>query len=393
MDMIYVGIDVAKNKHDCCILGSSGTVLREAFTLSNDRKGFQELYAAIQEALHQEGADQIKAGLEATGHYSENLVAFLRSSGIQPIVFNPLQVNLFRKSQSLRRTKTDKVDAKCIAQLLMSAESTPVPASYQIQELKTLTRHRSRLVSQRTKLKQCISRLVDILFPELPSVCCSATQASMRTLLLEFPSARQIAACRIDRLSNLLYAASKGRYSREKALEIKQLAQQSIGANSPASELELRLTLQQLDFLLDQLKQLEKAIQTLVAAIHSPILSIPGIGPTLAAIILAEIGDIHRFSSPDKLLAFAGLDPSTYQSGKFTAVRTPMVKHGSTYLRWALMQAARLASIHCDTFRHYMDTKLAQGKHYFVALGHVSKKLVRVIFRILTTNEAFVPQA
>ena len=391
--MIYVGIDVAKNKHDCCILGSGGTVLRGAFTLSNDRKGFQELFSAIHEDLLQEGTDQIKAGLEATGHYSENLVAFLRNSGIQPVVFNPLQVNLFRKSQSLRRTKTDKVDAKCIAQLLMSAESTPVFASYQIQELKTLTRHRSRLVSQRSKLKQYISRLVDILFPELPSVCCSATQASMRTLLLELPSARQIAACRIDRLTNLLYAASKGHYSREKALEIKQLAQQSIGANSPASELELRLTLQQLDFLLDQLKQLEKAIQTIVAEIHSPILSIPGIGPTLAAIILAEIGDIHRFSSPDKLLAFAGLDPSTYQSGKFKAGYTPMVKHGSTYLRWALMQAARLASIHCATFRDYMDSKLAQGKHYFVALGHVSKKLVRVIFHILTTNEAFVPQA
>ena len=151
--------------------------------------------------------------------------------------------------------------------------------------------------------------------------------------------------------------------------------------------------MQQLDFLLDQLKQLEKGIQTIVVAIHSPILSIPGIGPTLAAIILAEIGDIHRFSSPDKLLAFAGLDPSTYQSGKFKADHTPMVKHGSTYLRWALMQASRLASVYCDTFRHYMDTKLAQGKHYFVALGHVSKKLVRVIFRILTTNEAFVPQA
>ena len=389
--MIYVGIDVAKFKHVCCILGNDGEV-HKAFTFNNDRKGFNDLLAAIHEASLRDNSGQIKTGLEATGHYSENLVAFLRCSGLKPFILNPLQVNLFRKTLSLRRTKTDKVDAKCIAQLLMSAESNPVSVSYQIQELKALTRHRFRLVSQRSKLKQSVSRLVDILFPELLSVCCSPTQASIRALLLELPSARKIASCRIDRLSNLLSSASKGRYTREKACEIKRLAQQSIGADSPATELELKLTLQQLDFLLGQLRVIEKAIREVVFATHTPLLSIPGIGPTLAAIILAEIGDIHRFSSPDKLLAFAGLDPSTYQSGKFKADHTPMVKHGSTYLRWALMQAARLASVYCDTFRRYMKSKLAQGKHYFVALGHVSKKLVRVLFRILSTNEIFVPQ-
>ncbi|MDD4096761.1 MAG: IS110 family transposase, partial [Oscillospiraceae bacterium] len=222
--------------------------------------------------------------------------------------------------------------------------------------------------------------------------CNSVTQAAIKALLLELPSARRIAACRIDRLTNLLRVASHGRYDRAKAEEIKSLAQQSIGANSPAVALELQLTLQHLDFLLQQINELDKAIRTAVAQTQSPILSIPGIGPTLAAIILAEIGDIHRFSSPDKLQAFAGLDPSTYQSGKFKADRTPMVKHGSTYLRWALMQAARLAAINCETFGRYLAAKQAQGKHYFVALGHTAKKLIRVIFRILTANEVFVPQ-
>jgi transposase len=214
----------------------------------------------------------------------------------------------------------------------------------------------------------------------------------MKALLLELPSARQIAACRIDRLTNLLRTASKGRYGRAKAEEIKSLAQQSISANSPAVALELQLTLQHLDFLLQQINELDKAIRTAVSQTQSPILSIPGIGPTLAGIILAEIGDIHRFSSPDKLQAFAGLDPSTYQSGKFKADKTPMVKHGSTYLRWALMQAARLAAVHCETFGRYLAVKQAQGKHYFVALGHTAKKLIRVIFRILSANEVFVPQ-
>ncbi len=347
---------------------------------------------AIREALRLTGADQMKAGLEATGHYSENLLAFLRSSGVEPIVFNPLQVNLFRKSQSLRKTKTDKVDAKCIAQLLMSAQASPAPVSYQIQELKSLTRHRFRLISLRTKLKQSVSRLIDILFPELPSVCASVTQTSIKALLLELPSAKEIAQCRIDRLTNILIKNSRGRLGRNKAQQIKSLAQQSIGADSPATALELKLTLMQLNLFQEQIGELEQAIRNIVTGAQTPLLTIPGIGVTLAAIILAEIGDIHRFSSPNKLLAFAGLDPSTYQSGKFRANRTPMVKHGSTYLRWAIMQATRLVAMNCEPFRAYLDSKLAQGKHYFVALGHTSKKLVRVIFRILIANEAFVPQ-
>lgn len=390
--MIYVGIDVAKNKHDCCILAGDGSTIFEPFSFCNDRRGFGELAFAIREALRLTGADQMKAGLEATGHYSENLLAFLRSSGVEPIVFNPLQVNLFRKSQSLRKTKTDKVDAKCIAQLLMSAQASPAPVSYQIQELKSLTRHRFRLISLRTKLKQSVSRLIDILFPELPSVCASVTQTSIKALLLELPSAKEIAQCRIDRLTNILIKNSRGRLGRNKAQQIKSLAQQSIGADSPATALELKLTLMQLNLFQEQIGELEQAIRNIVTGAQTPLLTIPGIGVTLAAIILAEIGDIHRFSSPNKLLAFAGLDPSTYQSGKFRANRTPMVKHGSTYLRWAIMQATRLVAMNCEPFRAYLDSKLAQGKHYFVALGHTSKKLVRVIFRILIANEAFVPQ-
>ena len=389
--MIYVGIDVAKNKHDCCILANDGSMIREPFSFSNDRVGFQELDFAVQEALHLDGTAQIKAGLEATGHYSENLVAFLRSSGFKPIVLNPLQVNLYRKSQSLRKTKTDKVDAKCIAQLLMSMQASPAPVLYQIQELKTLTRYRFRLISLRTKLKLSIARSVDILFPELTSACSTPSQPSIRALLLKLPSAKVIANCRIDRLTNILSKASRGRYGRDKAQQIKGLALGSIGTESPAGAFELKQILLQFNFLQSQINELDKIIRDAVTATHTPLLTIPGIGVTLAAIILAEIGDIHRFSSSDKLLAFAGLDPSTYQSGKYSANRTPMVKHGSTYLRWALMRASHSVALCCEPFHSYLGSKLAQGKHYYVALGHTSKKLVRVIFRILSDNEVFVP--
>jgi len=390
--MIYVGIDVAKDKHDCCILGENGCVVRETFMVSNSRDGFNSLLNSIQESANSGTDKQIKAGLEATGHYSVNLVAFLRSNGIELVVFNPLQVSQYRKSQSLRKTKTDKVDAKYIAQLVMSADPNPVTISYQISELKALTRNRHRLVFGQTQLKQKVSRLVDLLFPELHSLGGSAKTLSFQALLLELPGAAAIVGCRIDRLTSILSEHSHGRFSREKAIQIKALAKNSIGLNSPAHAFELQMTLQHLCFIRQQVRQVERAITAVIRTIDTPLLSIPGIGVTLAAIILSEIGDIWLFGSPDKLQAFAGLEPSTFQSGKFKGDRCRMVKRGSPYLRWALLQAASLAARHCPIFRDYLGTKIAQGKHYNVALSHTAKKLIRVIYHLLTTNQTFVAQ-
>ncbi len=293
--MIYVGIDVAKDKHDCCILGENGLVVRETFTVSNSRDGFDSLLKAIQKTADSGTDNQIKAGLEATGHYSVNLVAFLRSRGIEPVVFNPLQVNQFRKSQSLRKTKTDKVDAKCIAKLVMTADSNPVFVSYQIQELKALTRNRHRLVCDQSQLKQKIARLVDLLFPELRSFSRSINIHSFQAMLLELPCAAAIATCRVDRLTAILSKRSHGRFSRNKALEIKALAKDSIGLNSPSTALELKMTLQHLEFIQQQVSQIDHTIAEAIQVIQTPLTTIPGIGATLAAIILAEVGDIWLF--------------------------------------------------------------------------------------------------
>ena len=133
----------------------------------------------------------------------------------------------------------------------------------------------------------------------------------------------------------------------------------------------------------------ETEIKTLVIESGTSLMTIPGIGYTIAAIIMAEIGDITRFATPGKLQAFAGLDPTTYQSGKFIGVRNVMVKRGSTYLRWALLMAARTTSRLDPTFGDYLDRKLAEGKHYNSAMGHVAKKLIRVIFKLMNTGEVF----
>ncbi len=391
--MIFVGIDVSKAKHDCCIIDSNGSVVTDSLRIDNSMEGFKTLYSNILSALNSSDISNVKIGLESTGHYSTNITNYLYSKGFEVHTLNPLATNLFRKAGTLRKTKTDKTDAKVIATMLFSDESKSYsPVSYQIQELKSLTRHRFRLIGYRSKLKVSLTRLIDIIFPELPSLFWSIHQVSSYALLLELPTPNDIKSCHLTKLNNIITKSSNGRYGKDKALALKELASNSIGSANRSVAFELQQTIRLIHSVQNEIDILDKQIKIVVDEINSPIITIPGIGYTLAAIILAEIGDIERFLTPAKLLAFAGMEPSTYQSGKFSASNTPMVKRGSTYLRWAILQAARLVPMRDSTFSAYLTKKRSEGKHFNVAQSHVGKKLLRVIFYLLKNNTAFVPQ-
>ncbi len=387
--MIYVGIDVAKEKHDCFIVDSNGTILEEVFTFENSRKGFELLLSRIPDSA----PENIKVGLESTGHYSNNLISFLSESGFSLTLFNPLSTNLFRKAQTLRKTKTDKVDAKIIALMLHTDDSKPYsPVSYHYEELKSLTRHRYRLVGYRSKLKISVSRLIDFVFPELACAVWSIHQSSSYALLLQFSTPKSIASAHLTKLTTLLQKNSRGKYGKEKALEIRTLAESSIGSNSQSVAFELQQTIRLVMNVQAEIDLLDKQIKSFMDLIDSPILSVPGISYTLGAIILSETLDITRFDSPAKYLAFAGLDPSTHQSGKYVAKAASMVKRGSVYLRWALMNAARLVAMRDSVFKEYLRKKRTEGKPFQVAISHVAKKLSRVIFHLLSQNRKFVSQ-
>lgn len=387
--MIYVGIDVAKDKHDCFIVNSDGEIIKDVFTIKNNLQGFNTLLSAIPKV----SKSKIKVGLEATGHYSMNLMNFILENQFPLIVLNPLQTNLFRKAHTLRKSKTDKIDAKLIAIMLQSGNFKPhSDISYHFKELKSLTRHKSRLKENLAKYKISLVRILDIMFPELASVVYSINQKSTYELLREFPSVDAIASAHLTKLTNVLAKNSKGKYGRNKAITIKETAAKSIGSGSRALSFELLQTLSFLDFYSSEIKCLEVEIKNIMDEIHSPILTIPGISYGLGSVILAEIGDINNFESPSKLLAFAGLEPSTYESGKFVATGMKMVKRGSPYLRWALLEAARLVAMRDPTFKDYYQMKKSQGKHHYVANSHVAKKLVRVIHHLLTNNLEFIPQ-
>ena len=378
--VISVGIDVSKDKHDCFIVSSEGEVLANVFTIPNTMDGFNLLLQRVRECTTPQ--DKIKVGLEATGHYSYNLLGFLLDNGLATYVLNPLRTNLYRKSLSLRKTKTDRVDARTIASMLLSdAGLKPyTDTAYHNEELKSLTRYRFDKVKERAKLKSSVSRLVCILFPELEKLVPTLHMASVYALLEVFPGAKQIAAAHLIRLKALLESSSKGRYKRDMALEIRDAARNSIGSRMPAKSLELQHTIRLIRELNAEITEIEEQIQSIMDELHSPITTIPGLGFRMAAMILAEVGDFSRFDSPHKLLAYAGMSPSTYQSGQLKNCYPHMEKRGSRYLRYALYNATKYVCHWDPTFADYLAKKRAEGKHYNVALSHAAKKLVRLIF-------------
>ena len=387
--MIYIGIDVAKDKHDCFITNSDSEVLFKAFTILNNLDGFNDLYQKIESVM--DDVTKVKVGLEATGHYSFNLLGYLIDKGLPTYVINPLHTNLYRKSLSHRQTKTDKADARTIASMLMSDVNLKSysDTSYHNEELKSLTRYRFDKVKERAKLKTSISRLVLILFPELEKMVSTLHMVSVYALLYEFPGASKVSSAHLTRLTNLLEDASNGRYSKDTAIMFREAARTSIGSNMPAKSLELKHTIRSIRALDTEIKEIEKEIKIIMDEINSPILSIPGINYRMGAMIIAEIGDFERFDTPDKILAYAGLSPSTYQSGQLDNAYSHMEKRGSRYLRYALFNAAKFVCHWDPTFAAYLAKKRAEGKHYTVAISHAAKKLVRIIYQLEKTGQTY----
>ena len=390
--MVYVGIDVAKDKHDCFIANSDGEVLYDVFTLQNDMDGFEDLLFKIKTAS--KDLNKVKVGLEATGHYNCNILGFLKSKGLPTIVINPLHTNAYRKSLSLRKTKTDKADARAIASMIMSDVSLKSYSDtvYHNEDLKSLSRYRFDKVSDRSKLKQSVSRLVNILFPELEKLVSTLHTKAVYELLSEFPGAHQVASANLKHLTALLSTASKGHFGREKANEIREAARCSISTYLPAKSLELRHIIKLIRELNAEIAEIETEIKKITDSIDSPILSIPGISYGIGSMIVSEIGDFSRFDSLDKILAYAGCSPTTYQSGQLYSSHAVMEKRGSRYLRWALIDAARYICNWQPTFAAYLEKKRSKGKHYYVALSHAAKKLVRLLYHLETTGEKYISQ-
>lgn len=385
--MIYVGIDVAKSTHFAAVMNSEGVVLAEPFSFANDAPGF----ASLLNKVSGYPKDDLLFGLESTGIYSENLICFLYESGYHLAVINPIQTATLRKT-NIRKTKTDKVDTFLIIKSLMvNSYRLYTAQDAQSMKLKSLCRFRQNLKKSKARLKIQLAGFVNILFPELASFFKSGIHINTcYALLKKYSSPSEIAALRLSTLSNLLSKASHGRFNKSTAEALKSLAKTSVGVKNPYISIQIAQTIQQIELLEQQIDEIEKVIRDTMEQIDSVLMTVPGIGAIDAAMILGEIGNIDRFDKPCKLLAYAGLDPTVNQSGKFKARSTKMSKRGSKTLRFALINAAWQLTLNDSVFSDYYALKRSQGLDHYGALGHVAHKLVRVIFKLLKSNTPFI---
>ena len=384
----FVGIDVAKFKHDCFIADDNGRVIKDSFSFKNDKDGFNILLLALNEL---KPIEQIKIGFESTGHYHFNLKLFLEENNFTYMEFNPLLVHKFISTFSLRRTKTDKKDASMIARYLMTVDYKPYPIKfYHINNLKSLCRFKESLIIERTKYLNKLTVILDLIFPEFKPFFENKFSKTAFYLLSMYRNPKRISNLSIDAY-NKMRSKLKHTISYQKFCVLKNLAANSIGNTDEVLNLELDSLLALHLFLNAQIEAMEKKIIEIYQSLAYKVHSIRGVGLDSAAIIASEIGNFSRFASAHQLLAFAGLDPSQSQSG-ISESSGKMVKHGSSYLRAAIMRVAETFYVHNPLISDFYWKKRKEGKAHNVALSHVARKLINTIFALeKSSNKVFNP--
>lgn len=380
----YIGIDISKYKHDFCIISNTGEVIVENSSFENNQKGFQTFVNLLEPYDKQ----CIRIAFEATGHYSLNLELFLTNQGFSFMKMNPLVVHQFLKARSLRRTKTDKADSITIASYLMSVPYKPNShLLYNIYTLKSLCRSREQLIKERSKFQTLLTNELDKSFPELKPFFNDTISTTLLYILEKYTNTYHISLMKdYESLRKL----SHGKFTYAKFARLKQLAKDSVGHHDDNSDLLISTYVSTINHFNDKIDPIDKQISTIIKELNPKMLTIPGLGEISAATILSEYGDIKNFSSPNKMLAFAGLEPSIIQSGTIEN-NGKMVKHGSGHLRYAIMNIALSILRYSPTFYDYYLKKRSEGKCHRVALSHVCKKLIRVIYSLEKYNIDFDP--
>ena len=385
--MFFCGIDVAKHNHTVLVVDETGRVVQPAFSIENRRESFDHLATTLTAF-----SEPVAIGMEATGHYWLALYDDLTQRGYPVTVINPLQVAAYRRS-GVRKVKTDRTDAFWIADFLRIAAPAPtsrdIPALLQMREL---TRFRFWLTDQIGDCKRKILSVLDRVFPEYETLFSNVFLTSSRALLKEAATAQDIADFDLTELTDLLQKTSHGRFGQPKAQAIQHAAQQSVGVRFlvDAVRVEMRCLLQQVDLLQEQVAQIDDALTALMHQIPQHITSIPGIGLVTGAAILAEIGDVSRFDSVEKLVAYAGIDPSVYQTGQFQASVAHMSKRGSPYLRHALWLAASMAIRYDPELQAFYQAKRKEGKHHGTVIGAVCRKLMARVYVVLKEQRPYL---
>ena len=378
MTKLFCGIDVAKYEHVASIYDpSTGEIILNSLHFTNDDKGFKTLLVNLKRNKERE----IIIGFESTGHYHQVLFNYITARHFKCYLINPYMTSKFR-SISLRDSKNDNIDSRTIARFLSFEHRKLIDEEYQVNELKELAKERNFLVVDSSKMKIKLKSYLDRVFPELEGIVDVNTKA-IRAILKEFPTTRDIADTRIDRLKNIASNASHGRYSLSKIKLMKETAKSSVGIYSYAIALNIQNCIATLELKERKIDVIEKAICSHPIINNSPLHQLPGINDIEICYIMSAITSIDHFSSPKKLVAYAGLDPKVRQSGTWSAKTTRMSKRGNKLLRYALIWASFNMTRKEGAMKDYYNIKIREGKSHYNALGHCATKLCHYIFWIL----------
>ncbi len=387
----FLGIDIAKTNHVASLINNNGDVVIRAIKFTNSNEGFNKLLNTIQSKLGD--LSNIEVAMEATGHYWLSLYSALTDNNFNVSVYNPYQIKSYRGVYNNRKQKNDIIDSIIIADYLrvFGSKESKFPEE-KLLSLKQLTRFRANIVANVSSLKVQVIGLLDKVFPEYKKLFCDTFGNTSKQLLLNCPTPDDIINISTTKLANLLSKNSKGRFNKDTALHIKEVAKSSFGIKftTDACSFEIKQLINQIVFLESQIDAVSKEIKELYNKLDSHLLSVPGIGDNLAPIILAEIGDINKFDKPSKLIAFAGTDPSENQSGNKLSSNDKTSKRGSPYLRHAIYTASLVAISNEPELRAYYDKKISEGKHHFVALAGISRKLLTIIYYILKEDRDYI---
>lgn len=387
--MFFVGIDIAKRSHEACVINQDGAFVVKPFKFTNDFKGFNKFLDTLKTV-----GDDFSAfdfGMEATGHYWLNLYCKLLDHGAVVHVINPVQSDALR-GLYIRPHKNDSKDAFIIAELLRFGRYAQTSLSDpNLMALRELTRQRTYLVDCTSDVKRKVIALIDKVFPEYEQLFTDMFGSTSLQLLETYSTPDALVNIDTDDLAQFLSTASHGHFGRDKAEQVQAFARNTFGSFlfADSAGFAIKQFLEQIRLIERQVQELEVYIAECLAKFQTALTTIKGIGTTLAAVFVAEIGDVSRFPAPDKLAAFAGIEPRTNQSGEFSGTQNKMSKRGSPYLRRAFFQAAVACNMHNPALHAIYEKKRAQGKHHNVALSAVARKLVNIIFAVMKSNKPY----
>lgn len=387
--MLFVGIDIAKRNHEASVIAQDGRVVRKAMRFANSQAGYNKFMDMVRGL-----SEPVVFGMEATGHYWLTIYTHLRNDGFTVHVINPIQSDALR-GMYIRKTKTDSVDSVIIADVIRFGrycETSVEPGD--LQAMRELCRQRFYVIDMASDLKRKVIALLDQVFPEYEKLFSDTFGVSSMELLSQYTTPEEMLSVSSQQLAEVLEKASRGRLGAEKAAEIQTAARNSFGIVLASSSFSLiiRQYIEQIRSLEASVDVFDAEIARLLSGFDTQLTTITGIGPTLAAVILSEIGgDIRRFSSPAKLAAYAGVDPTVKQSGDFSGTRMKMSKRGSPYLRRAIWLASTVAAFKDPAIHALYERKRAEGKDHMTVIGHICRKMISIIFAVLRDNSPYVP--